>query len=64
MIGQLHENQRGLELSTVRLNSHVSYTRFKIYIKGDVLLLGKTNTFRYNHPGEAAKLRKKRMVSF
>ncbi|XP_028398519.1 kinesin-like protein KIF16B isoform X2 [Dendronephthya gigantea] len=29
--------------------------------QGDVLLLGKTNTFRYNHPGEAAKLRKKRM---
>lgn len=29
--------------------------------QGDVLLLGKTNTFRYNHPAEAAKLRKKRM---
>ncbi|CAB4019103.1 kinesin KIF16B [Paramuricea clavata] len=29
--------------------------------QGDVLLLGKANTFRYNHPGEAAKLRKKRM---
>ena len=34
----------------------------KIRITGDVFLLGKASTFRYNHPGEAAKLRKKRMV--
>lgn len=26
---------------------------------GAVILLGKTNMFRFNHPGEAAKLRQK-----
>jgi len=26
---------------------------------GAVVLLGKTNMFRFNHPGEAAKLRQK-----
>ena len=30
---------------------------------GDVILLGKTNMLRFNHPQEAAKLRKKRYVS-
>jgi hypothetical protein len=44
-------------------HSKLNLFYFWISFIGDVLLLGKTNTFRYNHPGEAAKLRKKRMVS-
>ena len=32
-------------------------------VAGDVILLGKTNMLRFNHPQEAAKLRKKRYVS-
>ena len=40
----------------------ISCVKFQFVYLGDVLLLGKTNTFRYNHPAEAAKLRKKRMV--
>ena len=47
----------------IKLASFLFHTFFTIHIIGDVLLLGKANTFRYNHPGEAAKLRKKRMVS-
>ena len=35
-----------------------------LYIVGDVILLGKTNMFRFNNPSEAAKLRIKRKVSF
>lgn len=30
---------------------------------GAVILLGRTNMFRFNHPKEAAKLREKRKVS-
>lgn len=33
-------------------------------VAGDVILLGKTNMLRFNHPQEAAKLRKKRYVSW
>ena len=33
------------------------------FFTGDVILLGKTNMLRFNHPQEAAKLRKKRYVS-
>ena len=29
------------------------------HLTGAVVLLGKTNMFRFNHPGEAAKLRQK-----
>ena len=35
-----------------------------VCIAGDVILLGKTNMLRFNHPQEAAKLRKKRYVSW
>ncbi|XP_048586008.1 kinesin-like protein KIF16B isoform X2 [Nematostella vectensis] len=35
-------------------------TKAKRLSQGDVVLLGKTNMFRYNHPQEAAKLRKQR----
>lgn len=31
--------------------------------EGDVILLGTTNFFRFNHPREAAELREKRKVS-
>ena len=34
------------------------------FFAGDVILLGKTNMLRFNHPQEAAKLRKKRYVSW
>ena len=52
-----------ITLKIFRYQSFLFHTFFTIHIIGDVLLLGKANTFRYNHPGEAAKLRKKRMVS-
>lgn len=35
-----------------------------LIVAGDVILLGKTNMLRFNHPQEAAKLRKKRYVSW
>ena len=39
--------------------------RFMIFVisEGDVILLGTTNVFRFNHPREAAELREKRKVS-
>lgn len=36
---------------------------FVISVVGDVILLGTTNVFRFNHPREAAELREKRKVS-
>ena len=34
-----------------------------VFSAGDVILLGTTNVFRFNHPREAAELREKRKVS-
>lgn len=33
-----------------------------VHNSGDVIVLGKTNLFRFNHPQEAAELREKRKV--
>lgn len=37
----------------------LSTTSYGIVVLGAVILLGKTNMFRFNHPAEAAKLRQK-----
>lgn len=42
--------------------NQVAYLCFFMFL-GAVILLGRTNMFRFNHPKEAAKLREKRKVS-
>lgn len=41
--------------------NQVAYLCFCMFL-GAVILLGRTNMFRFNHPKEAAKLREKRKV--
>lgn len=41
---------------------HVPHASLALCAPGAVILLGRTNMFRFNHPKEAAKLREKRKV--
>lgn len=49
-------------LPTVEVAYCKLITVFRVLL-GAVILLGRTNMFRFNHPKEAAKLREKRKVS-
>uniref|UniRef100_A0A8B9T099 Kinesin family member 16B n=1 Tax=Anas platyrhynchos TaxID=8839 RepID=A0A8B9T099_ANAPL len=50
----------GIILYHLKVNTHLCFHSLYICLVSAVILLGRTNMFRFNHPKEAAKLREKR----